>query len=131
MTFAKLRGWRLAPVIVACRARVALGDEIGERLGAQLAIVLIGERPGLSAPDSLGVYLTWQPRVGRLDSERNRISNIHPPTGLSYEQAAARLAWLMNAARHLRLSGVALKAQSSRLTLPMGAEGLEPPTFAV
>jgi len=118
VTLAKIRGWRLAPVIVACRARVALGDEIGERLGAQLAVVLIGERPGLSAPDSLGVYLTWQPRVGRLDSERNCISNIRPPTGLSYEQAATRLAWLMNAARRLRLSGVALKEESGERTLP-------------
>jgi ethanolamine ammonia-lyase small subunit len=118
VTLALIPGWRLAPVIVACRARVALGDEIGERLGAQLAVVFIGERPGLSAPDSLGVYLTWQPRVGRLDSERNCISNVRPPTGLSYEQAAARLAWLMNTARRLRLSGVALKEESSCLTLP-------------
>jgi ethanolamine ammonia-lyase small subunit len=117
MTLAKIPGWRLAPVIVACRARVALGDEIGERLGAQLAVMLIGERPGLSAPDSLGIYLTWHPRVGRLDSERNCISNVRPPAGLSYEQAAARLAWLMNAARRLRLSGVALK-EGSRPTLP-------------
>jgi ethanolamine ammonia-lyase small subunit len=117
-TLAKISGWRLAPVIVSCRARVALGDEIGELLGAQLAVVLIGERPGLSAPDSLGIYLTWQPRVGRLDSERNCISNVRPPAGLSYEQAAARLAWLMNAARRLRLSGIALKEESGPLTLP-------------
>jgi ethanolamine ammonia-lyase small subunit len=114
---AKIAGWRLAPYVVASRARVALGDEIGERLGAQLAVVLIGERPGLSAPDSLGVYLTWQPRIGRLDSERNCISNIHPPAGLSYEHAAVRVAWLMNAARRLRLSGIALKEESGPLTL--------------
>jgi ethanolamine ammonia-lyase small subunit len=97
---------------------VALGDEIGERLGAQLAVVLIGERPGLSAPDSLGVYLTWQPRVGRRDSERNCISNIRPPEGLSYEEAAVRVAWLMNAARRRCLTGVALKDESSPVALP-------------
>lgn len=114
----KVAGWRLGPFIVSCRARVALGDEIGERLGAQLVVVLIGERPGLSAPDSLGVYLTWQPRIGRRDSERNCISNIRPPAGLSYEQAAVRLAWLMNAARRRRLSGIALKEESGPLTLP-------------
>lgn len=121
-TLPKLAGWRLGPFIVSCRARVALGDEIGERLGAQLAIVLIGERPGLSSPDSLGAYLTWQPRIGRLDSERNCISNIRPPAGLSYEQAAVRLAWLMNAARRLRLSGVALKEESGFLTLQPDSE---------
>jgi len=119
-TLPKIAGWRLAPFIVACRARVALGDEIGERLGAQLAVVLIGERPGLSAPDSLGVYLTWHPRIGRLDSERNCISNIRPPAGLSYEQAAVRVAWLMSTARRLRLSGIGLKEESGPgpLTLP-------------
>ena len=111
-TLPKIAGWRLGPCIVSCRARVALGDEIGERLGAQLVVVLIGERPGLSAPDSLGVYLTWRPRVGRLDSERNCISNIRPPAGLSYEQAAVRLAWLMCTARRLSLSGIALKEES-------------------
>lgn len=72
--------------------------------------------PG-TAPDSLGVYLTWQPRIGRLDGERNCISNIRPPAGLSYEQAAIRLAWLMNTARRLRLSGIALKEESGPLTL--------------
>ena len=111
-TLPKLAGWQLGPCIVSCRARVALGDEIGERLGAQLVVVLIGERPGLSAPDSLGAYLTWRPRVGRLDSERNCISNIRPPAGLSYEQAAVRLAWLMSTAQRLRLSGIALKEES-------------------
>jgi ethanolamine ammonia-lyase small subunit len=117
-TLPRLVGWRLGPFVVSCHARVALGDEIGERLGARLAVVLIGERPGLSAPDSLGVYLTWQPRIGRVDSERNCISNIRPPAGLSYEQAAIRVAWLMNAARRLRLSGIALKEESGALTLP-------------
>lgn len=122
-TLPRIADWRIGPLIMACRARVALGDEIGERLGAQLAVVLIGERPGLSAPDSLGVYLTWQPRVGRLDSERNCISNIRPPAGLSYEQAAARLAWLMHAARRLRLSGVTLKEESGPAALQRSASG--------
>jgi ethanolamine ammonia-lyase small subunit len=78
-----------------------------------LVAVLIGERPGLSAPDSLGVYVTWDPRPGRQDSERNCISNIRPATGLSCELAASRLAWLMNAARRQRLTGVRLKDSSS------------------
>jgi ethanolamine ammonia-lyase small subunit len=104
--------WRVAPIVIACQARVALGDEIGERLGADLVAVLIGERPGLSSPDSLGIYLTWQPRRGRVDSERNCISNVRSPGGLSYELAASRLAWLMKAARRQRLSGVGLKDTS-------------------
>lgn len=115
----KIHQWAVAPLVIACQARVALGDEIGARLGAALVAMLIGERPGLSAPDSLGVYLTWQPRVGRQDSERNCISNIRPPTGLSYEQAAARLAWLMQAARHQRLTGVGLKDSSNALEAPI------------
>jgi ethanolamine ammonia-lyase small subunit len=110
------REWRIAPVVLASGARVALGDEIGERLGAELVAVLIGERPGLSAPDSLGVYLTWEPRVGRRDHERNCISNVRPE-GLPYEEAAARLAWLMRAARQQRLTGVMLK-DGSALPLP-------------
>lgn len=118
----KLPGWRIAPTVIACQSRVALGDEIGSRLGAALVAVLIGERPGLSSPDSLGVYLTWQPRPGRQDSERNCISNIRPPTGLSYEHAAARIAWLMHAARHQRLTGVGLKDNSNVLTPPAASE---------
>ncbi len=114
----KLGDWRVGPVVMACQARVALGDEIGTRLGATLVVVLIGERPGLSAPDSLGAYLTWKPGPGRQDSERNCISNIRPPTGLSYDQAANRLAWLMSAARVQKLTGVTLKDASARATLP-------------
>ena len=114
----KIPSWRIAPLVIACQARVALGDEVGSRLGAALVALLIGERPGLSSPDSLGVYLTWQPRPGRQDSERNCISNIRPPTGLSYEQAAARVAWLMHAARHQRLTGVGLKDSSNVLSPP-------------
>jgi ethanolamine ammonia-lyase small subunit len=115
----KLPDWHIAPLVIACQARVALGDEIGSRLGATLVVVLIGERPGLSAPDSLGAYLTWHPRQGRQDNERNCISNIRPPTGLSYEQAASRIAWLLSAARRQKLTGVALKDASAIPTLPL------------
>jgi len=106
--------WRLSPVVIATQARVALGDEIGERLHAQMVAVLIGERPGLSSPDSLGIYLTWQPRVGRSDAERNCISNIRPE-GLGYAQAAHKLVWLCREARQLKLSGVGLKDRSDLL----------------
>lgn len=103
--------WRLAPVVVATQARVALGDEVGERLGAGLVVVAIGERPGLSSPDSLGLYLTHAPRVGRVDAERNCISNVRPE-GLAPERAAARLAWLLAEAARRGVSGVALKDES-------------------
>jgi ethanolamine ammonia-lyase small subunit len=105
---ARLTGWTPAPIVIARQARVALGDEIGARLGVQLVVVLIGERPGLSAAASLGAYITWRPAVGRLDSERNCVSNIRAG-GLSVEEAAGRIAWLVDAARRLRLTGVALK----------------------
>jgi ethanolamine ammonia-lyase small subunit len=94
--------------VIATMARVALGDVVGEALGADLVIVLIGERPGLSAPDSLGAYLTWDPRIGRTDAERNCISNIRPG-GLPLPEAADTLAWLAREMRSRRLSGVALK----------------------
>ena len=105
------QGWHLAPVVIAQQSRVALGDEIGELLGAEIVAILIGERPGLSSPDSLGIYLTHAPRVGRMDSERNCISNIRPQ-GLGYEQAARRLLFLLSEARRLRLTGVRLKDDS-------------------
>lgn len=107
----RLLDWTFAPIIVARQARVALGDEIGARLGAAIVVVLIGERPGLSAPDSLGAYITWSPAVGRHDAERNCVSNIRPG-GLSIDEAAGRIAWLVNAARRLRLTGVGLKDES-------------------
>lgn len=103
-----LEDWRLAPLSVVLHGRVAVGDEIGERLGAQMVVVLIGERPGLTSPDSLGVYLTWNPRVGRTDAERNCISNIRAE-GLRYGAAAHTLHFLMRAARARELSGVRLK----------------------
>ena len=100
--------WSVAPVAVVEQGRVAIGDVIGEALRARLVVVLIGERPGLSSPDSLGAYLTWEPRPGRTDAERNCLSNIRPE-GLPYADAAARLVALLRDARRRELSGVALK----------------------
>jgi ethanolamine ammonia-lyase small subunit len=108
-------GWRLAPISVVEQGRVAIGDQIGRLLGAQIAVLLIGERPGLSSPDSLGVYITWEPRPGRTDAERNCISNIRAE-GLSYVQAAAQLGAILGLARRLRITGVALKPQALSLS---------------
>jgi ethanolamine ammonia-lyase small subunit len=112
----RLADWRLAPLTVALQARVALGDEIGAALGARMAVVLIGERPGLTSPDSLGIYLTWDPCPGRHDAERNCISNVRPE-GLPYDLAAQKLHYLMEAARTRRISGVALKDDSHAASL--------------
>jgi ethanolamine ammonia-lyase small subunit len=101
-------------VVIAEQARVALGDEIGEIVKARVVAVLIGERPGLSSPDSLGVYLTYEPRVGRNDGERNCISNVRPE-GLGYAEAARKMAWLIGEAFRLRLTGVKLEDGSDRL----------------
>ncbi|WP_158751950.1 ethanolamine ammonia-lyase subunit EutC [Acidobacterium sp. S8] len=111
-----LESWQIAPVIIATQARVALGDEIGELLKAEMTVMLIGERPGLSSPDSLGIYLTYDPRVGRTDADRNCISNVRPE-GLSYEAAAHKLYHLMLAAHKIGHSGVALKDESDQLRL--------------
>jgi ethanolamine ammonia-lyase small subunit len=102
-----LHGWRIAPVCVVEQGRVAIADDIGERMGAAMALVILGERPGLSSPDSLGAYLTWSPRVGRTDAERNCVSNIRAG-GLDPEIAAMRIAQLMQVARQQRLTGVGL-----------------------
>ncbi len=103
-----LPGWRLAPVCVVEQGRVAVGDAIGEALHARLAVVLIGERPGLSSPDSLGAYITWNPRRGRKDAERNCISNIREE-GLGYAAAASRLHYYLEEALRLEMTGLALK----------------------
>jgi ethanolamine ammonia-lyase small subunit len=100
-----------APIVVVEQARVAIGDDIGDIFGAKLCLVLIGERPGLSVADSLGLYLTWAPRPGVQDSGRNCISNIHAD-GLSPEQAADQAAWLIRQATRRGLTGVDLKAAS-------------------
>ena len=122
-----LAGWTLAPIVVAEQGRVALGDEIGAAMKADAVAVLIGERPGLSAADSLGVYLTWQPRPGRTDAERNCISNIRPG-GLALEDAARKLAWLIREMRSLKLTGIGLKDQESR-ALPGPARVRAEPGF--
>jgi ethanolamine ammonia-lyase small subunit len=111
------RLWRIGPVAVVEHGRVAIGDEIGAALAAALVAVLIGERPGLSAPESLGVYLTWAPAIGRVDAERNCLSNIHP-AGMGYGEAAAKLVYLLSEARRRRLSGVKLKEDASLLSRP-------------
>ncbi|MGE4481169.1 ethanolamine ammonia-lyase subunit EutC [Acidocella sp.] len=108
----RLQGFKLAPPIIATQARVALGDDIGEALGVKLVAVLIGERPGLTVSDSLGIYLTFNPKRGTLDSARNCISNVHAHGGLSYGAAADMLAWLMREALRRGLTGVGLKEAS-------------------
>lgn len=104
--------YSIAPPVIATQARVALGDHIGERMGARTLLVVIGERPGLSVADSLGIYLTHLPRPGRTDADRNCISNIHPPEGLGYADAARVVAGLIAGARQLGRSGVELKDTS-------------------
>ena len=101
------RGWTLGPVVVAEQARVALGDEVAEMLGADAVVVLIGERPGLSSPDSLGAYVTWAARVGTTDAERNCVSNIRPE-GLGYGEAATAIAWYLKQGRRMGRTGIGI-----------------------
>jgi ethanolamine ammonia-lyase small subunit len=107
--------WRLAPLSIVRQGRVAIADEIGALLQARMTVLLIGERPGLSSPDSLGVYLTYDPMPGRTNAERNCISNIRVPGGLSYALGAHKLAYLMRESRGRRLSGIDLKEQAGLL----------------
>jgi ethanolamine ammonia-lyase small subunit len=107
----ELKGFKIAPIVIAEQARVALGDEIASIFKAKMVVILIGERPGLSSPDSLGIYMTYEPKVGNLDSGRNCISNVRPE-GLPDEQAAFKLYYLLCNAFEKQLSGVQLKDES-------------------
>lgn len=112
-------GTRIAPVVIATQARVALSDEVGEICHARLVVMLIGERPGLSSPDSLGIYITHGPRRGRSDAERNCISNVRPE-GLPYAAAAFKLMWLAREALRRGVTGVELKDESDLTRLENG-----------
>ena len=122
-----LAGWRVAPIIMARQGRVALGDAVASAMGAAAVLVLIGERPGLSAHDSLGAYLTWRPGPATTDADRNCVSNIRP-AGFAPDAAAMKIAWLLQAMRARGRSGVVLKDEysnpSSVSPLPLG-EGRE------
>lgn len=105
--------WRVAPVVLAEQARVALGDDVASAMGAEMVVVFVGERPGMSAADSLGAYLTYRPEPGvTTDASRNCLSNIRPPSGMAYEMAAGKLAGLMGRARDLGATGVGLKDEA-------------------
>jgi ethanolamine ammonia-lyase small subunit len=121
----RARGLTVPPVVIASQGRVALGDDVGAALGAAAVAVLIGERPGLSAADSMGAYLTWQPRPGRTDAERNCISNIRP-RGLPPEAAAAKLMWLIDRMFLLGLTGVGLKDEQPQLASSVGRKSAAP-----
>ena len=114
----RAEGWRIAPIVVVRHGRVAIGDAIAALLCTDCVTVLIGERPGLTAPDSMGAYLTWRPEPHTTDADRNCISNIRPD-GVGYADAAHKLMHLLRAMRARRISGVRLKDDSDRL--PVGA----------
>lgn len=116
------RGWRMGPLVIVKEARVAVGDEVAELLRADMVVVLIGERPGLSSPDSMGLYMTLNPRVGLTDESRNCISNVRKE-GLSYEGAAHKLFYLMSEAKRRGLSGVQLKDEAEALPTAVSATG--------
>lgn len=111
--------WTLAPVVLVEQGRVAVGDPIGLALKARMVVVLIGERPGLSSPDSMGIYFSWDPRPGLTDAQRNCISNVRP-AGLAPAQAAARLHALLGRARQLQLTGVSLKDETDEPSVRIG-----------
>jgi len=110
------QNWRIAPVVLAAQSRVAIGDDIAARLNANMSVVLIGERPGLTSPDSLGIYITWRPKPGSVDSQRNCISNVRPE-GLPYPAAAKKLLYLMREGRRLEKTGIDLKEDADAQSL--------------
>jgi ethanolamine ammonia-lyase small subunit len=114
----RAKGWRLAPLVIVHHGRVAIGDAVSAQLGAGAVAVLIGERPGLSSPDSMSAYLTWRPGPRTTDADRNCISNIRPQ-GIGYAEAAFKLLFLLSEMRARRLSGVRLKDQSDHTVLPV------------
>ncbi len=118
-------GLTLAPIVVATQARVALGDAIGQHLNAKLVVMLIGERPGLSSPDSLGIYITYAPQMGKQDAERNCISNVRPE-GLNYVLAAFKLNWMIDQAFKRQLTGVQLKDESDEILITNEQSALIP-----
>ena len=115
LTALRSHDWCIAPIVVVRHGRVAIGDQIAGLLSARCVVVLIGERPGLTAPDSMGAYLTWQPSPNTTDADRNCISNIRPD-GIGYAEAAQKIAHLLRAMRAGRISGVALKDDSDRVS---------------
>jgi ethanolamine ammonia-lyase small subunit len=112
--------WSIGPVAIVAQGRVAIGDEIGDALAADCVVMLIGERPGLSSPDSLGLYITWAPKPGLTDARRNCISNVRP-AGLGVDAAAAKLHQLLIQARVRRITGVALKDDADDAAVPIAA----------
>jgi ethanolamine ammonia-lyase small subunit len=118
----RAEGWRIAPLVIVRQGRVAVGDAVATTLGAGAVVVLIGERPGLSAPDSMGAYLTWRPRIDSTDADRNCISNIRPE-GIDYADAAFKLTFLLRELRAQGRSGVSLKDNSEGMAAVRDGEG--------